>query len=99
MNEIIQAYKDVIADLEQDIGYEEGAQETALSVLKGRLHELVHVWSIPNEEWVDPTDNNSVAKWVEDSVQASLEKGTNVVDEMNARLSKFDNNEGETNDK
>jgi hypothetical protein len=40
---LIEQYKNVIADLAQDIGYVEGAQETALSVLKGRLHELEEV--------------------------------------------------------
>jgi hypothetical protein len=48
--EITKAYELVIADLKQDIGYAENAQETALSVLRGRLHELKHVWSMPSED-------------------------------------------------
>lgn len=48
--EITKAYELVIADLKQDIGYAENAQETALSVLRGRLHELKNVWSMPTED-------------------------------------------------
>jgi hypothetical protein len=48
--ELTKAYELVIADLKQDIGYAENAQETALSVLRGRLHELKNVWSMPTED-------------------------------------------------
>lgn len=48
--ELTKAYELVIADLKQDIGYTENAQETALAVLRGRLHELNHVWSMPTED-------------------------------------------------
>ena len=48
--ELTKAYELVIADLKQDIGYAENAQETALSVLRGRLYELKHVWSMPTED-------------------------------------------------
>ncbi len=43
--ELIEAYNLVINDLAQDIGYEPGVQETALSVLKGREWELLNVWN------------------------------------------------------
>ena len=43
--ELIQAYYLVIADLAQDIGYEPGVQEAALTVLKGREWELLNVWN------------------------------------------------------
>jgi hypothetical protein len=40
---IVEAYNLVIADIEQDIGYVAGVQETTLSVLRGRLYEINHV--------------------------------------------------------
>lgn len=104
MSELQEAYKLVIADLEQDIGYEGDAQEKALSVLKGRLHELVHVWSIPNEKWIDPTDDDDLSrlsKLVNELMAEDLNRcETNVVDEIKERMFKFDNPEkdGETND-
>jgi hypothetical protein len=48
--ELTKAYELVIADLKQDIGYAEGAQETALAVLRGRLNELKKVWSMPKDK-------------------------------------------------
>lgn len=42
--QILKAYELVIADIAQDIGYKPGAQETTLSVLRGRVNELVNVW-------------------------------------------------------
>jgi hypothetical protein len=101
MSELQEAYKLVIADLEQDIGYEGDAQEKALSVLKGRLHELINVWSIPDQEWIDPTDDDAIAIWSKEVFDNAFETpSTNIIDEMNERLSKFDNPEedGETNE-
>jgi len=48
--EILKAYELVIADIAQDIGYIEGAQETTLSVLRGRVHELKNVWFADEEK-------------------------------------------------
>jgi hypothetical protein len=47
---IVKAYKQVIADFASDIGYREGVQEQVLGVLKGRLDELVNVWGYKDEE-------------------------------------------------
>jgi len=44
VSNLTDAYKLVIEDIAQDIGYVEGAKETALSVLAGRLNELITVW-------------------------------------------------------
>jgi len=48
---LITAYKEVIDDLKDDIGYKEGALETALSILRTRLNELETIWAIPDEIW------------------------------------------------
>jgi len=48
---LLTAYKEVIDDLKDDIGYKEGALETALSILRTRLNELETVWAIPDEIW------------------------------------------------
>jgi hypothetical protein len=45
VSKLTDAYKLVIQDIAQDIGYVEGAKETTLSVLSGRLTELVEVWN------------------------------------------------------
>jgi len=85
-----EAYKYVIADLEQAIGFKEKSMNKALSVLRTRLQELEEIWSIPDEEWIDPVDNPPVlAQLVQDSFNDSLKNNTNVVDEINARLDKF----------
>lgn len=44
LSKLTDAYKLVIADIAQDIGYVKGAKETAISVLSSRLTELVEVW-------------------------------------------------------
>lgn len=44
VSKLTDAYKLVIEDIAQDIGYVKGAKETTLSVLSGRLTELVEVW-------------------------------------------------------
>jgi hypothetical protein len=44
VSKLTDAYKLVIEDIAQDIGYVKGAKETAISVLSGRLTELVEVW-------------------------------------------------------
>jgi hypothetical protein len=44
VSKLTDAYKLVIEDIAQDIGYVKGTKETALSVLSGRLTELVEVW-------------------------------------------------------
>lgn len=86
---LAEQYKNVIADLEQAAGFHEEYITQAVDTLKTRLKELEEIWTIPDEEWVDPIDDASIAKWVQESFTASLENGTNVVDEMNERLSKF----------
>lgn len=48
--QILKAYELVIADIAQDIGYKPGAQETTLSVLRGRVNELVNVWFAEEKE-------------------------------------------------
>ena len=92
-----EAYEYVLADLKQAIGFRKKPLKKARRLLKTRLHELKTIWSIPDEEWVDPTDDGNIAKWVQESFSDSLKNGTNVVDEMNARLSKFAKEE-DTND-
>ncbi len=44
VSKLTDAYKLVIEDIAQDIGYVKGAKETTISVLSGRLTELVEVW-------------------------------------------------------
>jgi hypothetical protein len=44
VSKLTDAYKLVIEDIAQEIGYVKGAKETAISVLSGRLTELVEVW-------------------------------------------------------
>jgi hypothetical protein len=91
---LAEQYKNVIADLEQAIGFKEKSMNKALSVLNTRLYELEEIWSIPDEEWVDPVDDpTTLAKLVNDSFSDSLKNNTNVVDEINARLSKFSKEE------
>ena len=50
VSKLTDAYKLVIQDIAQDIGYVEGAKETTLSVLSGRLTELVEVWKEPETD-------------------------------------------------
>lgn len=45
---IVEAYKAVISDLSQQVGYDQEARETAVGVLTGRLVELVFVWGHPD---------------------------------------------------
>lgn len=42
--ELIDAYKLIIDDLSQQVGFDEGVLETVLSALDGRMHELTEVW-------------------------------------------------------
>ena len=42
-DKMLKAYELVIADIAQDIGYVKGAQETTLSVLRGRVNEIKNV--------------------------------------------------------
>jgi hypothetical protein len=49
VSKLTDAYKLVIKDIYQDIGYVENAKETAMSVLLGRLNELETVWSETEE--------------------------------------------------
>jgi len=86
-----EAYEYVIADLEQDIGWEPEALETALSVLKGRLHEIVEVHPKLFDDTPDPTDDEGIAKWIRDSFEAVAENPskTNILDELQARFNKF----------
>jgi hypothetical protein len=89
-----EAYEYVIADLEQAIGFKEKSMKKALSVLRTRLYELTEIWSIPDEEWIDPVDEpTTLSKLVDDSFSDSLKNNTNIVDEINARLSKFSQEE------
>jgi hypothetical protein len=91
MSELIHCYEAVIADLTEDIGYEEDAKETALSVLRGRLHELVHVHPTLFDDSPDPTDDEGIAKWITEAFDAVAEdpRKTNIVDELQARFNKF----------
>ena len=50
VSKLTDAYKLVIQDIAQDIGYVERAKETTLSVLSGRLTELVEVWKEPETD-------------------------------------------------
>ncbi len=43
---ILDSYVEVIADLANDIGYEEGAQEELISQLLYRMWELISVWGL-----------------------------------------------------
>jgi hypothetical protein len=89
-----EAYEYVIADIEQAIGFKEKSIKKTLSVLRTRLYELTEIWSIPDEEWIDPVDDpTTLAKLVDDSFSDSLKNNTNIVDEINARLSKFSKEE------
>lgn len=56
-DDLIGMYKAVIDDLKQDIGYQDGAKEKALSVLQTRLNELETIWAIPDELWIDPKED------------------------------------------
>lgn len=90
-----EAYEYVIADLEQDIGWEPEALQTALDVLKGRLYEIVDVHPILFADTPDPTDNEAVTKWVTDSFEAVANNPdkTNIIDELQARFNKFNQND------
>ena len=79
---LAEQYRNVIADLEQDIGYEEGAQETALSVLKGRLHEIENVLPDLFNEDVD-----KMFSWIPEVFEET--PSTSIADEMNSRFTKF----------
>jgi hypothetical protein len=47
--ELVLAYKQVIADLEQDIGWDENAKENILDALVHRIWELTEVLGDNNE--------------------------------------------------
>ena len=79
---LAEQYRNVIADLEQDIGYEEGAQETALSVLKGRLHEIENVLPDLFNEDID-----KMFSWIPEVFEET--PSTSIADEMNSRFTKF----------
>lgn len=85
-----EAYEYVIADLEQDVGWEPEALQTALDVLKSRLYEIVDVHPTLFADTPDPTDNEGIAKWISEAFDATVENpSTNIVDELNARINKF----------
>jgi hypothetical protein len=50
MDELVDAYVTVIADIAQDIGWEPKAKERVLNSLKGRLNELLTVWNQPADD-------------------------------------------------
>ena len=79
---LAEQYRNVIADLEQDIGYVEGAQETALSVLKSRLHELENVLPDLFNEDID-----KMFSWIPEVFEET--PSTSIADEMNSRFTKF----------
>ena len=79
---LAEQYRNVIADLEQDIGYVEGAKETALDVLKGRLHEIENVLPDLFNEDID-----KMFSWIPEVFEET--PSTNIVDELQARFSKF----------
>jgi hypothetical protein len=83
---LAEQYRNVIADLEQDIGYEEGAQETALSVLKGRLHEIENVLPDLFNEDID-----KMFSWIPEVFEET--PSTSIVDELEARFNKFSQEE------
>ena len=49
--DLVQAYKQVIADLTDAIGFVEADKTTALAVINQRLWELEVIWAIPTDEW------------------------------------------------
>lgn len=79
---LAEQYRNVIADLEQDIGYIEGEQETALNVLKGRLHTIENVLPDLFNEDID-----KMFSWIPEVFEET--PSTNIVDELQARFSKF----------
>jgi hypothetical protein len=86
---LAEQYRNVIADLEQDIGYEEGVQETALSVLKGRLYEIENV--LPD---LFSEDIDKMFSWIPEVFEESTKNpDTNIAEEMNKRFSKFSQEE------
>ena len=94
---LAEQYKNVIADLKQAIGFKEKSMTKALSVLNTRLYELEEIWSIPDEEWIDPVDNpTTLSKLVNDSFSDSRKNNTSIVDEIETRLAKF--RQDDTND-
>jgi hypothetical protein len=50
VSKLTDAYKLVIEDITNDIGYVKGVKENALMVLANRLTELVEVWKHEDEE-------------------------------------------------
>lgn len=86
-----EAYEYVIFDLEQDVGWEPEALGTALSVLRGRLHEIVEVHPKLFADTPDPTDNEGIVKWINEAFEAVADdpSNTNIVDELQARFNKF----------
>jgi leucyl-tRNA synthetase len=86
-----EAYEYVIADLEQDIGWDENAMETTLSILKQRLHLIVDVHPTLFDETPDPTDNEAVSSWITGAFEAVVDdpRNTNIVDELQNRFDKF----------
>lgn len=86
-----EAYEYVIADLKQDVGWEPEALDTALSVLKGRLHEIVEVHPTLFDGNPDPTDDEGIAKWITEAFEAVADdpRNTNIVDELQTRFNKF----------
>lgn len=45
MSKLVEAYEEVIKDIQQDIGYKKGVQETVVAVLQNRVYELNTVWA------------------------------------------------------
>jgi hypothetical protein len=92
-----EAYEYVLADLKQAIGFRKKPMKNARRLLKTRLKEIREIWSIPDDQWLDPTDDNDVAKLaklVDEIMAPDLDKcNTDIVDDINKRLSKFDNPE------
>ena len=50
MDELVDAYVTVIADITQDIGWKRKAKKRVLNSLKGRLNELITVWNQPADD-------------------------------------------------
>jgi hypothetical protein len=86
-----EAYEYVIADLEQDVGWEPEALETTLDILKQRLHIIGEVHPTLFNDTPDPTDDEGIAKWITDSFEAVAKDPdkTHILDELQARFNKF----------
>jgi hypothetical protein len=100
-----EAYEYVIADLEQDVGWEPEAVETTLSLLKQRLHLItdVHPTLFTSSENITDLFNEDIDKmfsWIPEVFEESTKNpDTSVAEEMNKRFSKFSQEEDEDDNK